>query len=81
MSWASRHGTLGASPPRAYSSHFAESSFAETRRWNELKPRRRDENDVRTTLGAAAGHPAAPYDAVKAFRLKMDQERQGDLKL
>ena len=61
MSWASHRGTLGASAPRAYSSHFAGSSFAETRRWNELKPRRPGENDVRTTLGAA------PYDADEAF--------------
>ncbi len=67
MSWASRHGTLGASAPRAYSSHFDGNSFAETRRWNELKRRRPDENDVRTTLGAAAGRPAAPYDADEAF--------------
>ena len=67
MSWASRHGTPAASAPRAYSSHFAGSSFAETRRWNELKPRRPDENDVRTTLGGATGHPAALHDADEAF--------------
>jgi len=67
MSWASRRGTVGASAPRAYSSHFAGSSFAETRRWNEQKPRRPAENDLRTTPGAAAGHPAAPYDADEAF--------------
>jgi hypothetical protein len=81
MSWASRHGTLGASAPRAYSSHFAGSSIAETRRLNELKLRRPDENDARTTLAAAAGRPAAPYDADKGFRLTMDKERRGDLKL
>jgi hypothetical protein len=67
ISWASRLGTRGASAPRAFSSHFAGSSFAETTRWNELKPRRLDENDVRTTLGAATGHPAALHDADEGF--------------
>lgn len=67
MSWASRHGMLGASPPRACSSPFAVSSSAGTRLRKERKPRRPDENDVRTTLGAAAGRPAAPYDVDDGF--------------